>query len=111
MCKNSLSVPLNVFWHKCLSTGEIPKILKLSLITPRYKGESRSLSVNYRPVALISHIIKIFEKIIRNHLVAFLDENNLFNPNQHGFRKGRSCLSQLLDHFDTVISFLKVALM
>ena len=25
------------------------------------------------------------------------------NPNQHGFRPQRSCLSQLLDHFDTII--------
>ena len=53
------------------------------------------------------HIIKIFEKVIRTHLVAHLEHNNLFNPNQHGFRAGRSCLSQLLDHFDNLLDILQ----
>ena len=33
----------------------------------------------------------------------YLDEYNLFNNNQHGFRKGRSCLSQLLAHYDNIL--------
>ena len=36
-----------------------------------------------------------------------MNENNLFNDSQHGFRAGRSCLSQLLEHFDTVLSILE----
>ena len=57
--------------------------------------------------ALTSQIIKVFEKVVRNHLVNFLHENNLFNPNQHGFRIGRSCLSQLLAHYDRIVSLLE----
>ena len=30
--------------------------------------------------------------------------NNLLNPSQHGFREGRSCLSQLLAHVDNLIN-------
>ena len=36
-----------------------------------------------------------------------MNDNNLFNDSQHGFRAGRSCLSQLLEHFDTVLSILE----
>ena len=57
---------------------------------------------NYRPVALTSHIIKLFEKIVRKYIVAYMEENDLFNPTQHGFRAGRSCLSQLIAHFDYI---------
>ena len=33
--------------------------------------------------------------------------HELFNQNQHGFRSARSCLSQLLSHFDQVIKLLE----
>ena len=36
-----------------------------------------------------------------------MNDNNLFNESQHGFRSGRSCLSQLLEHYDTVLSILE----
>ena len=101
-CVNELAVPLNMLWSKSFSNGVIPTTLKFSLVTPLHKSESRSFCKNYRPVALTSHIIKIFEKIIRNHLVYFLESNDLFNPSQHGFRKGRSCLSELLCHMDEI---------
>ena len=47
--------------------------------------------------------MKIVEKIVCEKMVAFLSENNLFNPNQHGFMKGRSCLSALLSVYDEII--------
>ena len=62
------------------------------------------------PLTLTSHIIKVFEKLIRNHLVRFLDENNKHNLNQHGFRAGRSCFSQLLPHYDRILSLLEKGL-
>ena len=46
-------------------------------------------------------------KVIQTQLVAHLEHNNLFNPNQHDFRAGRSCLSQLLDHFDNLLDILQ----
>ena len=106
-CKSLLSLPLTILWRRCLDDGYIPPRLKRSVITPIHKGDSRALPANYRPIALTSHIIKIFEKILRKNIVNFMDANNLFNENQHGFRSGRSCLSQLLDHFDQIIDILE----
>ncbi len=37
------------------------------------------------------------EKIIRNALVDHLENNNILSPYQHGYRKGRSCITQLLE--------------
>ena len=102
-CANELAVPLNMLWSKSFNDGEIPTSLKFSLVSPLHKGESRLFCKHYRPVALTSHIIKIFEKVIRNHLVNFLECNDLFNPSQHGFRKGRSCLSELLCHMEEIL--------
>uniref|UniRef100_A0A7M5UV05 Reverse transcriptase domain-containing protein n=1 Tax=Clytia hemisphaerica TaxID=252671 RepID=A0A7M5UV05_9CNID len=99
-CKDELSVPLCLLWKKSLEIGLVPTELKKCTITPIHKGGSRSLAANYRPVALTSHVIKIFEKILRNHIVNHMNNNDFFNPNQHGFRSGRSCLSQLLEQHD-----------
>ena len=55
-CKIQLSQPLTIFWRKCLDVGYIPPRLKKSIITPIHKGDSRAVSANYRPIALMSHI-------------------------------------------------------
>ena len=39
---------------------------------------------------------KIFEKITFNSLFKYLEDNNLLNGNQSGFRPGDSCVHQLL---------------
>ena len=68
--------------------------------------ESHALPANYRPVSLTSHIIKIFERLLRKRLVSYLEANELLCNNQHGFRSGRSCLTQLLHHFDDILENL-----
>ena len=51
----SLARPLQFLYKASLKTGEIPIDLKRDIITPIYKGSSRNLPKNYRPVALTSH--------------------------------------------------------
>ena len=67
-------------------------------------GGSKSDPANYRPVSLTSVIMKIFERIMRKAIVEHLDNNQLMNKSQHGFRKGRSCISALLEVYDNVMS-------
>lgn len=106
-CRKELSVPLKIIWRKSMDTSEIPITLKTSKITPIHKGGLKSVAANYRPVALTSHLIKCFEKVMRNAIIKYLEENRLMNKNQHGFRRFRSCLSQLLDHYDLLLEILQ----
>ena len=106
-CSHTLVHPFFLIWRKSLDTGVVPELGKVANIIPIHKGKSRALAKNYRPVALTSLLIKAFEKVVRIHLVKHLDDNNLFNESQHGFRSGRSCLSQLLAHFDKILKILE----
>jgi hypothetical protein len=106
-CKSSLSMPLFLIWRKSLDASEINHIQKSANIIPIHKGGSKAIPKNYRPIALTSHLIKIFEKVIRNVLVSYLDKYDLLNATQHGFRIGRSCLSQLLEHFDKITKLME----
>ena len=105
-CSNALAKPLALLYRNMLDTGIIPQELKTAHITPIHKKGPKSLAKNYRPVALTSHIIKIFEKVLAKQLANYLEDNNKMNPAQHGFRQGRSCLSQLLTHQENIIASL-----
>ena len=106
-CSNAIITPLYMIRQKSLNTGVIPDLCKMANIVPIHKGKSRAIPKNYRPVALTSLLIKVFEKVVRRHLVDYLEVTKQFNPTQHGFRGGRSCLSQLLEHFDRVTRLLE----
>ena len=102
-CKVELANPLKILWTESLATGTVPGILKTGIITPIYKGGNRGTPSQYRPVVLTSHLIKICERVIRKQIVEYLEINNLFNEGQHGFRQNRSCLSQLLVHYEGIL--------
>ena len=57
---------------------------------------------NYRPVSLTSQVGKLFERIIRDYLFKFLEENKLLLDSQHGFRTKRPCPTNLLEFLDLV---------
>ena len=106
-CKYSIADPLTMIFFQIFSTGSIPDVLKTAFIIPIHKGGSRASPINFRPVSLTSHLIKTLERIIRVSLVRHLEISNKLNPNQHGFRNRRSCLSHLLAHHDHVLSSLE----
>ena len=103
ICRKELRKPLFIIWRASLQHGIIPADLLLVLVSPVHKGGSRGAPKNYRPVALTSHLIKVFERVLRKFLVAFLEKNGLLPEGQHGFRAFRSTLTQLLSHFDKVL--------
>ena len=107
-CVNSVKGPLCKFWKQSFQMGFIPEILKTGIITPIYKGKDRNQPANYRPVSLTSNVMKIFEKLVRKKIAEHMEDNDLFNPNQHGFRTGRSCVSQLLNHHSKILAELEL---
>ena len=106
-CKHTIAKPLCLIWRKSMDCGKIPQFMKTANIIPIHKGGSRGVAANYRPVALTSHLIKIFEKVLRNRMISHMEEHDLFNPGQHGFRQGRSCVSQLVAHYDNITQLLE----
>ena len=102
-CKEIIAIPLEILWNYSLHTGDIPPALKEQYITLTFKKGDKTDPANYRPISLTSHLMKIFERVIRNKIVSHLEENCLLNTKQHGFRKGRSCLTQLLHHYDQIL--------
>lgn len=99
---DQLSKPLATLFNHTLTSGKVPKVWKLANVTPIQKKGDKSLPQNYRPISLTSVVCKVMETILRDKMVNFLEENNLINDSQHGFRNKRSCLTNLLDFYNDV---------
>ena len=76
-CRKELQKPLWILWKESLRQGIIPPDLLLVLICPVHKGGSKADPAQYRPVALTSHIVKVFERVVRRVLVTHLEESEL----------------------------------
>ena len=55
---------------------------------------------------MTSHVCKVLEALIRDAIVQHLEVNESINKSQHGFMKHRSCLTNLLEFFEDVTSFV-----
>jgi len=101
--QTEIDAPLLHIYSESLKSGSVPDDWKSANVCPIFKKGSRSQAGNYRPVSLTSQAGKLLESIIRDSVVDHLESNKLVLESQHGFRRGRSCLSNLLSFLDEVI--------
>ena len=90
---------IEMVFNKSLSEGVVPNDRKIAHVTVIFtckKGNVRRLG-NYWPVSLTSIVCKLLEFIIRDQVMKFLNTNHLLSEDQHDFRSGRSCVTQLLE--------------
>ena len=92
--------------RKSTDEGKIPDVFKLAYITTIHKGGSRQKPEQYRPVSLTSHVMKIFERVVKKKIVKHLVDNQKLNEGQHGFVPGRSTQTQLLCHYEDIYEAL-----
>jgi len=97
-------VQLTIIFKESLDTGSVPDDWRNANVCPTFKKGKRNSPENYRPVSLTSQICKLLELIIRDELVTYMELHHLIYNSQHGFRKGRSCLTNLLTFLDSVSS-------
>jgi endonuclease V-like protein UPF0215 family len=105
--KTEISVPLEIIFNKSIIEGTFPESMKQAHIIPIYKTGSKSETNNYRPVALLSCISKILEKIIHKRLYKFWEKIELFNPNQYGFRPQRNTSNAISAFIGNILNNLE----
>ena len=101
-----ISTPLSLLFNKSLETGILPDDWKSAEVTAIFKKGAKSDPGNYRPVSLTCIVCKVLESIIRDAVVAHFTDNHLYSDCQHGFRKQRSCVTQLLEVMEDITLLL-----
>jgi hypothetical protein len=89
-----LYFPLYCILRQSIDQCKLPNIWKQANVSPIFKKGDKTSTGNYRPVSLTSQICKLCEKLVRERVVNHLE--SMICNEQHGFRKGRSCLTNLL---------------
>ena len=97
LCADTLSIPFCKLFSDSLDQGVIPPEWKVHKICPIPKIVNPGCVENFRPISLLCLTGKIIEKLIYNKIIDFVREK--ISIHQHGFLKGRSCLSQLISSY------------
>jgi hypothetical protein len=97
-----ISPILTIIFRKSYNTGEIPSIWKRAFVCPIFKKGKKFEAINYRPVSPTCIACKLMEHIITCNIMAHADKHRILHPLQHGFRKGLSCDTQLVEFVDNV---------
>ena len=84
------------YFNNSTETKEIPKIWrKAKLVTLLKPGKDPSVAKSFRPISLLCHTYKLFERLILNRIAEHVDAKLILEL--AGFRPRKSCTSQLLN--------------
>ena len=73
---------------------------KKANVWPIFKKGNSKLTENYPPISLLPVISKVQERCVASRLVSYI-KSTLY-PFQHGFQKGKRCVTQLLEVFQDI---------
>lgn len=99
-CANSLAIPLSKLFKLSYNMGYVPVEWKMANVVPVHKKGSKSEAENYRPISLTCLIAKIFERIIKEHILQLTTHQ--LDTKQHGFLAKKSCITNMVPFIDSL---------
>ena len=99
-CAVGLAFPLTCIFKVSYNSGFIPNEWKLANVVPIFKKGSKADVENYRPISLTCLVMKVFERIIKDKLLALT--HDLLDSRQHGFLEHKSCTTNMVLFCDSL---------
>ncbi|GAB0178457.1 mitochondrial enolase superfamily member 1 [Grus japonensis] len=98
--------PLSIIFKRSWRTGEVPEDWRKANVTLVFKkGKKKGLG-NYRPVSLTSVPGRVMEQLILGVINEHVEEKKVIGSGQHGFTKGKSCLTNLIAFYDGMTGWM-----
>ena len=98
--------PFTFLFSETIKKGVITQKLKMAVVYPIHKKESKMKVSNYRPISILPLVSKIFEKLMYDHLMDFFNKHEIIYKHQCGFQKGKSAEHAVLDLLFNIVSAL-----
>ncbi|CAM4526644.1 unnamed protein product [Caretta caretta] len=97
-----IAEPLAIIFENSWRSGEVPEDWKKANVVPIFKKGKEEDPGNYRPVSLTSVLGKIMEHVLKESMLSSRLSASEIRNSQHGFTKGKSCLTNLIAFYDEV---------
>jgi hypothetical protein len=94
--------PISCLANMSFSSGTVPDHLKIARVCPVYKSGEKSEFTNYRPISILPSFSKIFEKLVYNRLVDYLNKHSILTRNQFGFRSSHDTCMAVAEMIDKI---------
>ena len=99
---------LTLYFNKMIKDEEVPEVNRINYISPLLKPDKPPEDpASYRPVSLTEVWIRLFERILKKHIAAHLNEIQFISPHQHGFVEGKSTFTNLLENQERILEDLE----
>ena len=83
-------LPITLLINETLKSSIFPDCLKSALVTPIFKKGDPTDPANYRPISSLPILSKIFEKVLKQQIMNFIEKHNKLSSRQFGYRKHHS---------------------
>ena len=101
LAKEHISGPLTYIINRCIATSCFPSLWKIERESP--KVDEPLPHADYRPVSILPTLSKVFERLVLNQLIVYINEEVLLGATVSGFWKGHSTTTVELGIRDTLI--------
>ena len=98
--------PLTYLINFSFRDGRFPDELKIAKVKPLYKANDPTMFSNYRPVSLLPVFSKLYERVMYDRLVRFLNKYDLLYKYQFGFRYQHSTYMAMMILLDNITTAL-----
>ena len=100
-CRELLLRPLKDLINSSFKTGIFPDLLKTAAVIPiPKKGKTGDL----RPISILPVFSKIYEKLMSQQILRYLEKHDILNAAQFGFRMGMGTQNAVARILDEVIT-------
>ncbi len=99
-CADQLAGLFTSIFNESLATSVVPTSFKKSVIIPVPKNSKPSCLNDYRPVALTSTVMKVFERLLKKHICSSIPVT-LYRPNRSTHDAISQVLHSSLTHIDS----------
>ena len=103
-CSDILSLAKCILFNSIVCSCFWPSELKLSYVTPFYKSGSSCDITNYRAISILPKLSLMFVRILFDYI--YPKAIKIIKPQQNGFMKSRSAVSQKITYLDLIYANL-----
>ena len=99
--------PITFLFSETTKKGVITQKLKMAVVYPIHKKESKMKVSNCRPISISPLVSKIFEKLIHEHLTGHFNKHEIIYKHQFGFQREKSTEHAVCNLLCNIVSALE----